>query len=180
MVHHRGIGGNGMTITAFAPVGAWLGQTPLSHAARGALRATSWLAPTDETLHILALTTLFTTAAVVSLRVLGVVGQDRPLAPLARKLLPLTWSALLVLLLTGSLLVLNRPGRYFRSDLFIFKMGFVLLAIALTLVLQFGLSRDERFWERTPPRLRLGKGGALLALLLWSGAVICGRWIAYA
>ncbi len=168
-----------MSITAFAPLGQWLGSTPLSQAARAALRASSWLAPLDETLHILALTTLFASAAILHLRMLGWVGQDRPLGPLARRLLPLTWSALVVLLLTGSLLVLNRPGRYFRSDLFLIKMGLVLLAVAWTLVLQVGFSRDGAFWER-PGRQWAARGGALVALLLWSGVIVCGRWIAYA
>lgn len=169
-----------MAITTFAPVGAWLGQTGLSQAARAALRANSWLAPTDETLHILALTTLFASAAILHLRILGVVGHDRSLGPLARRLLPLTWSALAVLILTGGLLVMNRPGRYFRSDMFIFKMGFVLLAVAWTLALQVGCSRHERYWDGTAGRRIMAKSGAVLALILWSGAIICGRWIAYA
>lgn len=169
-----------MTITTFAPIGTWLGSTPLSQAARAALRATSWLAPVDETLHILALTALFVSAAVVSLRLLGLVGHDHHAGRLARRLLPLTWSALVVLALTGGLLVLNRPGRYFRSDMFIFKMGFVLLAVAWTLALQIGLSRDTGFWERTQGHRLAARSGAVLALVLWSGAIICGRWIAYA
>src|ERR1700749_2190468 len=85
--------GETMAITTFAPLGQWLGTTPLSHGARNALRNFSWLAPADETLDILALTTLFASAAVLNLRLLGVVGQDRPLGPLARRLLPLTWAA---------------------------------------------------------------------------------------
>lgn len=169
-----------MAITVFVAFGRWLSATPLSLAARGALRSTSWLAPLDETLHILALAALFATAAVVNLRLLGAVAQDRPLGPLARRLLPLTWTALLVLLLTGSLLVLNRPLRYFRSDLFLIKMALVALAVAWTLVLQLGFGRDERFWERTPGRAWTARGGAVAALILWSGAVVAGRWIAYA
>ncbi len=169
-----------MTITAFAPLGQWLGATPLSHAARGALNAVHWLAPVDETLHILALATLFTSAAVLHLRLLGVVGQDRPLGPLARRLLPITWTALCVLLLTGGLLVMNRPGRYFRSDTFTIKMILVMLAVAWTLVLQFGFSRGEGFWESTATRQRIARGGALAGLVLWSGVIVAGRWIAYA
>jgi hypothetical protein len=169
-----------MAITTFAPLGQWLGTTPLSHAARTELRNITWLAPLDETLHILALTTLFATAAVLHLRLLGVVGKDRPVGPLARRLLPLTWTALAVLLLTGGLLVLNRPGRYFRSDMFITKMGLVILAVAWTLVLQSGFSRDAGYWEQTAGRRVLAKSGAAIALALWSGAIVCGRWIAYA
>ena len=169
-----------MAITTFAPVGAWLGQTGLSHAARAALRANDWLAPADETLHILALTTLFASAAILHLKILGVLGHDRPLGPLARRLLPLTWSALVVLVLTGGLLVLNRPGRYFRSDMFIFKMGFVLLAVAWTLALTIGFARHEPFWDADAGKRRMAKAGAVLALALWSGAIVCGRWIAYA
>jgi hypothetical protein len=169
-----------MAITTFAPVGTWLGHTPLSQGVRAALRANSWLAPTDETLHILALTTLFASAAIVHLRLLGVVGHDRPVGTLAKRLLPLTWSALVVLVLTGGLLVMNRPGRYFRSDMFIFKMGFVLLAIAWTLTLQVGFLRNDRYWEETAGRRMLAKSGAVAGLVLWSGAIVCGRWIAYA
>ncbi|MGZ5986013.1 MAG: hypothetical protein ACXWK7_13845 [Caulobacteraceae bacterium] len=169
-----------MAITTFAPLGQWLGTTPLSHAARGALRASSWLAPLDETLHILALTTLFVSAAVLHLRLLGVVGRDRPIGPLARRLLPFTWSALVVLVLTGGLLVLNRPGRYFRSEMFLIKMGLILLAVAWTLVLQIGFSREAGFWEQTAGRRLVARSGGAVALVLWSGAVVCGRWIAYA
>ncbi|MGZ6013038.1 MAG: DUF6644 family protein [Caulobacteraceae bacterium] len=169
-----------MAITTFAPLCQWLGTTPLSHAARGALRASSWLAPLDETLHILALTTLFVSAAVLHLRLLGVVGRDRPIGPLARRLLPFTWSALVVLVLTGGLLVLNRPGRYFRSDMFLIKMGLILLAVAWTLVLQIGFSREAGFWEQTAGRRLVARSGGAVALVLWSGAVVCGRWIAYA
>jgi hypothetical protein len=52
-------------------LGGWLAATPLSRAAHAALNSSTWLAPTDETLHILALTGLFVSAAVVHLRVLG-------------------------------------------------------------------------------------------------------------
>lgn len=152
----------------------------MSQEARGALRAFSWLAPTDETLHILALTTVFVSVTVVNLRVLGLVAQDRPLGPLARKLLPLAWGALVVAFLTGSLLVLNRPGRYFRSDMFIFKVGFLLLGVAWTAALQIGLSRDIGFWDRSAGRQMLARSGAVAALVFWGGAIVCGRWIAYA
>ena len=169
-----------MAITAFVPVGRWLATTPLSQEVRAGFRNLSWLAPADETLHILALTTLFVSAAVLHLRLLGVVGKDRPIGPLARKLLPFTWSALVVLVLTGGLLVLNRPGRYFRSDMFVIKMGLVLLAVGWTLALQIGFSRQAGFWEQSAGRRVLARSGAAVALVLWSGAVICGRWIAYA
>jgi hypothetical protein len=169
-----------MTITAFVPLGRWLAATPLSHAAHDALNSSGLVAPVDETLHILALTTLFASAAILHLRVLGVVGQDRPLGPLARRLLPLTWAALCVLLLTGGLLVMNRPGRYVRNDMFVIKMGLVMLGVAWTLVLQLGFSLDENFWERTAARRWAAKSGAVVALVVWSGVVIAGRWIAYA
>jgi len=169
-----------LTITAFVPLGRWLAATPVSRAAHDALNSSGLVAPIDETLHILALTTLFMSAAVLHLRVLGVVGQDRPLGPLARRLLPFTWTALCVLVLTGGLLVMNRPGRYVRNDMFVIKMGLVLLGVAWTLVLQTGFSLDEGFWEGSAARRRVAKIGAVAALLVWSGVIICGRWIAYA
>ena len=169
-----------MTITAFAPIGTWLGHTGLSQETRAALRAFSWLAPADETTHILALTTVFASAAIVNLRVLGLVARDRPLGPLARKLLPLTWGALVVAFITGSLLVLNRPGRYFRSDMFIIKIACLLLAVSWTAALHIGFSRDTGFWERSAGRQMTARSGAVVAMVFWCVAVVCGRWIAYA
>ena len=99
------------------------------------------------------------------MRVLGVVGRDRPLGPLARRLLPFTWTALCVLVLTGGLLVMNRPGRYVRNDMFVIKMGLVILGVAWTLVLQTGFSLDEGFWERTAARRWAAKSGAVVALV---------------
>lgn len=169
-----------MTITTFVPLGKWLSATPLSHAAHTALNSFSWLAPTDETLHILALTCLFVSAAVINLRMLGWVARDRPLGPLARRLLPLTWAALCVLIVTGGLLVMNRPGRYVRNDMFVAKMALLLLGVAWTLVLQLGFSLDERFWDRTAARRWAARSGAAAALVVWSGVIVAGRWIAYA
>jgi hypothetical protein len=172
--------GCALTITTFVPLGKWLATTPVSHLAHDALNGWPQTAPVDETLHILALTTLFVSAAILHLRVLGVVGQDRPLGPLARKLLPLTWMALGVLIVTGGLLVMNRPGRYVRNDMFVLKMGLLLLAVVWTLVLQTGFSLNEGYWEHSAARRRIAKTGAVAALVLWSGVIIAGRWIAYA
>lgn len=169
-----------MTVTVFAPLGRWLGDTALSHEAHDAIDTVIWLAPVDEALHILAITALFVSTAVIYLRVLGAFAHERPLGPEARRLLPFTWVALCVLLLTGGLLVIGAPYRYLRNDIFLAKMALAALGVAWTLVLQIGFNLDEGFWERTAARRNIAKGGAILALIVWTCVIIAGRWIAYA
>jgi hypothetical protein len=167
-----------MSIPALAPAAVWLASTPLSLAARHGLRATPWLAPADETVHILSIAVVVCAMGVFNLRLLGVAGRDQSARAIAHRFLPLGWTALGVLLATGSLLVLNRPQRYFRSDPFTLKMTLILLAALCTGALSLPLRRDPDFWDHASrrPFVRLG---AVVALLLWAGVIACGRWIAY-
>ena len=93
--------------------------------------------------------------------------------------MPWTWWALVVLLITGGLLIIARPNRYFYNPVAQWK--FSLLACALTLALAIHLTNKKSpgFWEMSGSRLLAARGISLLALCLWIGVIFAGRWIAY-
>jgi hypothetical protein len=86
---------------------------------------------------------------------------------------------LIVLLLSGSTLIVGEPGRSLQNPAFIAKMSMLVAVILLTLSFQSGLKRDPRYWESSPGRRAGGRLIAAVSLVLWVGIVFAGRWIAY-
>jgi len=137
------------------------------------LRTVPGLPPIMQTLHLLSIAVVLGSIAVVSLRTLGVAVPSQEPAEMARRLAPWTWSALPVLLLSGSIFVLARPQRYFVNPVFGIKFALLLPALAMSAFLYRSLQRGRAN--------SLGvRAVAALTLLAWIGVVLAGRWIAYA
>ena len=62
----------------------WLAATPLSHTIQNA----GWVIPTLQTIHILSVAVLFSSAVLVDLRLWRALQRDVPLADVARRFLP--------------------------------------------------------------------------------------------
>jgi hypothetical protein len=155
-------------------VSKWLSATSLSHT----IQTTGWIIPALQTIHILCVAVLFSAAVLVDLRTWCVVLRDLPLRDVGRRFLPLIWPVTLVLLLTGSLLIIGEPRRSLLNSTFYVKMALLVLALALTALLQWSLAlagfRDEDNVRRIAARL-----AATASLLAWCGIIFAGRFIAY-
>lgn len=102
----------------------------------------------------------------VDLRLLG----RAPRAdPLASNLAPWTRAGLLVMLITGPIMFFSDTARYLANSAFRFKMACLLLA----LLSHFVVRRRALRASATAARL-----AALLSLILWTGVVLGGRFIA--
>lgn len=153
----------------------WLEQTSLSHT----IQVTSWVVPTAQTIHILAIAAVAGSALMVDFRLLGVFAADLPARNVSARFLPFVWRPLIVLLATGALLIVGEPARSLKNPAFQLKMILLLAAIAITWLLQHRLRRDATFGDRASPR-RLGTIAiAVLSMLLWCAIIFAGRWIAY-
>jgi hypothetical protein len=141
------------------------------------LRSVPGMPPVSQAIHILGIAVIAASAMLLDLRVLGVAVRSQELDEMVRRLLPWTWWALLVNLLTGMPFVLARPYRYFMNPVFGWKIAFLVPALALTLAFHL-LGRKPEFWQRSGARLA-ARFGAGLSLLLWIGVMMAGRWIAY-
>ena len=103
----------------------WLAGTPLSTT----IQNVSWIIPTVQTVHIVCVAIVIAAVFLVDLRILGVFARGQPVAALSHRFLPWIWYALIVLLITGSLLVIGEPGRSLTNPAFIAKM-LMLLTVA--------------------------------------------------
>jgi hypothetical protein len=154
----------------------WLSNTALSQL----IQNTSWVIPGVQSIHILSIALVMSSAIMLLLRVLGVVMRDLPTAQVAQRFLPWIWYPLIVLLVSGAILIVGEPQRSLTNSVFQLKMVLLVAAIACTLTLQRPLRTDAMFWENTAGARAAGKLIAVASLGLWSAIIFAGRWIAYA
>lgn len=136
------------------------------------LTDSNWLFGTLESVHVLALTLVIGSIAMVDLRLVGV-GRSDP-QQLIRRLVPVTWAGFGLALLSGSVMIFANPIGY-AGNLF-FRLKFALLAAAGINMLLFHFV-TQRQLNRTgawAPRV----SGAV-SLGLWLSIVGAGRWIGY-
>jgi hypothetical protein len=131
------------------------------------------LPPIVQTVHLLSIAMVLGSIVLLDLRVLGLAAPGQSPSEMAARLAPWTWSALVLLLLSGLIFVLARPRRYFTNPVFAIKFALLLPALWLSFALYRRL-RDERY-RRVPARV-LAAG----SLIAWIGVILAGRWIAYA
>jgi hypothetical protein len=153
----------------------WLAATPLSHT----IQTYGWVIPTLQTIHILSVAVLFSSAILVDLRFYRALQRDVPLADVARRFLPTIWPVLLILLIIGCLLIIGEPRRSLLNNTFYLKMALLSVAVLLTVALQWSLRAVPEFWERDRERRIAGQLAATVSILVWCGILFAGRWIAY-
>ncbi len=161
-----------MSVQAFSD---WLAATPFSLL----IQNVSWIIPTVQSIHIMAITVVIGAAVMTNLKMIGVIGHGQPTATYVERFLPWIWPTLVVLLLSGSILIIAEPGRSLQNPSFIKKMIMLVLAMAATAATQIPVGKDAGFWEANGGRKLAGKALGVLALCLWTGIVFAGRWIAY-
>jgi hypothetical protein len=135
--------------------------------------------PIIETIHVLSITLLFGTIAVLDLRMLGVVLRPIPVTRVARGILPLTWSGLAVSMVSGFLLFWAEAAKNYDNPAFRAKMILLLLAGLNPLIFHTGVYRRVQQWETLRLSPWRARAAAIASLTLWSGVIVAGRAIAY-
>jgi hypothetical protein len=153
----------------------WLAATSLSHT----IQTTGWVIPTLQTIHILSVAIVFSSAVLVDLRLWRLLNRDVPLPEVTRRFLPVIWPVLVVLLITGGLLIIGEPHRSLLNSTFYIKMGLLAFAILLTAWLQWSVSSSPNFWDKDRGRHMAGQLAASVSMVVWCGILFAGRWIAY-
>ena len=153
----------------------WLAATEVSHV----IQTTTWIIPTLQIIHILSVAAVFSAAILVDLRIWRLIERDEPLPEMARRFLPTIWPVLVILLVTGSLLIIGEPRRSLLNSTFYLKMALLVAAILLTIGLQRSISSSPNSWDRDRWRRIVGRFAATVSILVWCGILFAGRWIAY-
>lgn len=135
------------------------------------IRGSRWAYPLVNAAHILGIALLIGTIVVLDARIFGL-GRSVTVAAAARFLMPFTIAGLVLAIVAGFVLFSVKPHDYAGNPVFQLKMALIVLAlINATVVRRRSLHRDA------PDRaLRIG---AALSVVLWLGALLCGRLIAF-
>jgi hypothetical protein len=143
------------------------------------IRENELLFPWIEAVHVMAITLVFGSIALVDLRLIGVRGVDRPISKIANELLPITWLAFVLAAVTGAMLFISNALSYSQNLYFLAKIGLLALAGINMLCFQYIIGRDLEAWnhlERLPSSARIA--GAI-SILTWAGVIFCGRLIGF-
>ena len=138
------------------------------------LRGSRWAYAGVNAAHIFAIALLIGSVVPLNLRLLGA-WPGIPRDAVTRLLVPVAASGLILALLSGSLLFLVRASEYSGIGFLQIKLGLVSVGVLSTLV----LCRSHGFLLKDAPRSRL-VGHAVLSMICWPGALVCGRLIAFA
>jgi hypothetical protein len=144
-----------------------------------AIRESTWLFPTVESLHVLSIVLVVGSIMVVDLRLLNIASRGRSVSELLNEVLPWTWIAFGFAAVTGSLLFTSAAVKYSKDAPFRIKMVLLLLAAINMAIFHLGSYRKVALWDRasmTPTGARVAGG---VSLLIWVVVVACGRWIGF-
>jgi hypothetical protein len=156
-----------------------LQDLPLSVAIRGETPGSEWNFAIVEILHVLALTAVFGSIALVDLRLLGWSSRGASVARLTKSIVPITWVAWVCAALTGGMLFASKAVAY--VDLLEFQLKFVAMGLAALnmVVFHFGAYRSVAEWDTAPVPPAAARRAGAVSLVLWIAVIFFGRWIGF-
>jgi hypothetical protein len=144
-----------------------------------AVRQSGWLFPTIESIHVLAVVLVFGTIAIVDLRLLGLPSREKAVRRLVAEVLPCTWAAFAVAVVTGFLLFASSATTYAAAWPFQIKMALMVLAGLNMIAFHLLPYRSVHLWDVLVHPPAPAKVMAGVSLSLWIAIVCCGRWIGF-
>ena len=143
------------------------------------IRENDLLFPLIESVHVLSICLVVGSILVVDLRLLGIASTNQPVSRVTRAILPLTWSAFVVAVASGSLMFISNATKYLGNGYFIAKLLLIAAAGVNMAFFHVVVARDLPRWDnKTVPPLRARLAGGF-SILLWIAVVACGRWIGF-
>jgi hypothetical protein len=145
--------------------------TPADPVALSWIATSAWAYPALEVVHIAGIALLLGNLVALELRVWGAAGE-LPVAALARLSLGLALAGFAAVAASGLLMFASQPLELLANRSFVLKLGLISLA-----GLNAALFHARGGLQRLDAVARIQ---TLVSLGLWIGAIIAGRWIAYA
>ena len=143
------------------------------------IRDSLYAFPLIESVHVIGLTLVFGTIAIMDLRLLGVASARRPFTRVKRDIMTWTWIAFPITVTTGLLMFITNASVYYDNFQFRAKMGLILLSGINMLAFELGPGRRAHRWDDSPSAPSSAKLAGALSLLLWIGVIFFGRWVGF-
>jgi hypothetical protein len=142
------------------------------------LRSSAWGYPAVETLHIAGVALLFGAAVAFDLRLLGLASL-LPVDGVARFLLPLARIGFGLAVASGLVLFMMQARTFAVMPLFFVKIGTVAIGVANTMIFHRGVFTSVGGWRHASRPPRRAQVAAVVSLVCWTFALVCGRLLAY-
>ena len=144
-----------------------------------AIREGVSLFPWIESVHVLAIVLVVGTISIIDMRLLGLPAHRRGVRRLMKEVLPLTWGAFLVAVISGFLLFSSAAVKYAALWAFQAKM-LLLVAAGLNMLFFHTVTfRDVHLWDELVETPRAAKVAGISSLCIWIGVVVLGRIIGF-
>ena len=152
----------------------WLENTGLATT----VRESSWLYPAVETVHIVGFVILVGAALMFDFRLLGG-SRVLPVSDAARHLLKWSRLSLLLVVPSGLLLFISNATTLAINPAFRLKLLLLAAAGANAFIFHRWPFKKVTAWNRDVPTPAFAKVSAAVSVVLWTGVITCGRFIAY-
>lgn len=148
---------------------------PLSNSIRENVNAF----PVLESLHVLAVALVFGTILIVDLRLLGVAAHRNGARRLIAELLPYTWAAFVLAVITGAGMFISNAVSYAANTQFLIKLA--ALAFAGLNMAWFHSTAYRRIdqWDNDLPPPVTARFAGVTSLATWVAVIFLGRWIGF-
>jgi hypothetical protein len=143
------------------------------------IRNSLYLFPLIESSHVIGLTMVFGTIAIIDLRLLGLASARRPYTRVASDILKWTWAAFALTVTTGLLMFITNAGVYYHNFYFRSKMAMLALAGINVMIFELTAARSVHRWDRDAAAPLVGRTVAAVSLLIWISVIFLGRWIGF-
>ncbi|HET9445881.1 MAG TPA: DUF6644 family protein [Steroidobacteraceae bacterium] len=162
-------------MTALHQAAAWIEALPFAMA----IAESNWLFPTIEVVHVVALTLVVGSIAMLDLRLLGVSRKDYGVMELAAETLPWTWGAFAAALVSGFLMFTSAATSYIDNVPFRIKLLLIAFAGVNMAVFHVSAYRTAHRWNHELPTPLAARIAGTLSLTFWIGVIFFGRWIGF-
>ena len=143
------------------------------------IRNSFYLFPLIESSHVIGLTMVFGTIAIIDLRLLGIASTRRPFTLIAADILKWTWAAFALTVTTGLLMFMTNAAVYYHNFYFRSKMAMLALAGINIVIFELTAARSVHRWDKDAAAPLAGRTVAAVSLLIWIGIIVLGRWIGF-
>lgn len=152
-----------------------LHDSPIASAIRENANAFPWI----ESTHVLAVTLVFGTIVIVDLRMLGYPAHRKGVRRLILDMLPFTWAAFLLAVVTGGLLFASNAVAYANNGQFRWKMLMILAAGANMAIFHMTAHRRIADWDEAVPTPAAVRVSGATSLILWVVVIVLGRFVGF-
>ena len=161
-----------MTIISFL---TWVNELPWSIA----LRESTWMYPIVESVHSVGIALFVGLLLLWDLRLVGFGLTHMPVSRVWTRLFPWIVGGALIMMTTGVMLFFSKPLYFWGNVYFRVKLATLFLAAINAAGFHLGIEKKMVNWDTavTPPFAARFAG--VSSLLLWAGAIVFGRFIAY-